>query len=248
MPKTDAPDVNNEIYHRLGERWYTAQDDPVALLRAEAALRNPWMISEIERNHGKGVPVLDIGCGGGFLTNALAAAGFEVTGIDQSVESLGVARAYDKTGTVRYDEGSAYELPYPAASFDAVCAMDFLEHVDEPARVVAEAARVLKPGGTFFASTFNRNRLSWFIVIKGVEWFVKNTPPNMHVLHLFITPEELAKACTDNGLRVVRERGMRPKPNAAFFKMLLTRVVPKELVFEFTESLRTGYLTVARKD
>lgn len=247
MSKTAVPDVNNEIYHRLGERWYTAQDDPVALLRAEGALRNPWMIGEIEQHHGNGVPVLDIGCGGGFLTNPLAAAGFQVSGIDQSAESLAVARNYDRTGTVKYAEGSAYDLPYPDANFDVVCAMDFLEHVDEPARVVAEAARVLRPGGTFFASTFNRNWLSWFIVIKGVEWFVKNTPPHMHVLHLFITPDELAKSCADNGLQVVRRRGMRPKVDGAFFKMLLTREVPTGLSFEFVESLVTGYLLVARK-
>lgn len=240
--------VNNEIYHQLGERWYTAQDDPVALLRAEAALRNPWIAEQIRKQLGTNeVSVLDIGCGGGFLTNLLARSGFRVVGLDQSVESLAVARLYDTTGTVQYDQGDACRLPYPDQSFDVVCSMDFLEHVDDPKQVVAEAARMIKPGGMFFFSTFNRNPLSWLVVIKGVEWFVKNTPPHMHVYHLFLKPSELARFCLDCRFANPTFYGLRPSLNRAFFQMLVTRVVPPDFSFTFSNSLQTGYLGVAIK-
>ncbi|MFQ3590694.1 MAG: bifunctional 2-polyprenyl-6-hydroxyphenol methylase/3-demethylubiquinol 3-O-methyltransferase UbiG [Chloracidobacterium sp.] len=239
--------VNNALYDQLGNRWYTAQDDPVALLRAEGNLRNPWIATAIATRCGTGAAVLDIGCGGGFLSNELARAGFTVTGLDQSVESLAVAQAYDATRSVHYEAGSALELPYPDKSFSAVCAMDFLEHIEDPARVIQEAARVLRTGGLFFASTFNRNWLSWLIVIKGVEWFVRNTPPNMHILRLFITPQEMTQYCHAAGLVNVAFRGMRPRLNAAFWRMLWTREVPPDFEFTFVPSLLTGYLVTAEK-
>jgi 2-polyprenyl-6-hydroxyphenyl methylase/3-demethylubiquinone-9 3-methyltransferase len=97
---TKTGQVDNAIYHQLGDRWYTAQDDPVALLRAESRARNPWIASNIRRAFPSGeVKVLDIGCGGGFLSNYLANAGFTVTGLDASAESLVIARRYDATCT-----------------------------------------------------------------------------------------------------------------------------------------------------
>src|SRR5262245_2854642 len=84
---TKTGQVNNDFYHQLGERWYTAEDDPIALLRAESRARNPWIASNILQAFPSGeVRVLDIGCGGGFLSNYLAGAGFNVTGIDASAE------------------------------------------------------------------------------------------------------------------------------------------------------------------
>ncbi|QDE65942.1 hypothetical protein BHS09_02385 [Myxococcus xanthus] len=100
-------------------------------------------------------------------------------------------RYYDGTGSVDYRVADAYVLPFDDGCFDVVTCMDFLEHVEEPARVVAEAARVLAPGGLFFFHTFNRNWLAGLIIIQAVEWFVPNKPDHLHVLRLFITPEEL---------------------------------------------------------
>ena len=90
--------VNNAIYRQLGDRWYTARDDPIALLRAESRARNPWIANSIRRAFPSGeVRVLDMGCGGGFLSNYLAKAGYTVTGLDAAAESLAVARRYDAT-------------------------------------------------------------------------------------------------------------------------------------------------------
>lgn len=240
--------INNQVYEQLGERWYGANDDPVALLRAESRLRNPWISSHLRERHGSASSVLDIGCGAGFLSNALAREGFQVVGLDASEASLAVARRHDETNRVRFDVGDALALPYPAASFDAVAAMDFLEHVEDPAAVVAEAARVLRPRGTFFFHTFNRNLLSWLIVIRGVEWFVKNTPPRMHLLRLFVKPAELHAMCAKTGLSVIEIHGSAPVVwSKAFFRMLATRVVPPDFRFQLTKSTLLGYTGFAER-
>jgi 2-polyprenyl-6-hydroxyphenyl methylase/3-demethylubiquinone-9 3-methyltransferase len=241
--------VNNEIYHQLGERWYTAKDDPVALLRAESRARNPWIIQNIRLNFSSGrVKALDIGCGAGFLSNALAEAGYEVVGVDASEQSLRVAKRYDATGSVQYQLGDANHLPYENESFQVVCAMDFLEHVEQPGHVIAEAARVLVPGGLFFFHTFNRNFLSWIIGIKGVEWFVKNTPSNLHLYRLFIKPAELRQFCEQSGMRIVALQGSAPViTQGAFWKMLMTGKVDDSFQFKFTRSMLLGYIGIATK-
>ncbi len=242
------PSVNNELYQTLGERWYGAQDDPVALLRAESRLRNPWVAQEIERTFsGARCRVLDVGCGGGFLANYLGELGHEVTGLDASAGALSVAAAHDHSGSVRYVVGDALRLPFADASFDVVCAMDFLEHVEDPERAIAEAARVLKPSGMFFFHTFNRNLLSYLVIIKGVEWFVQNTPPHMHVLRLFVRPAEIKRFCVKHGLGSIELRGVRPRLGLAFWRLLLTRRVPLDFSFVFTRSTPLGFSGFARK-
>ena len=249
MRSVSQQSVNNDIYHALGERWYKAQDDPVALLRAESRLRNPWVAEELRaRFAGRKLRVLDVGCGGGFLTNYLAPQGHAVTGLDFASDALKVARVHDATGRVEYIEGDAFRLPFPDGTFDAVCALDFLEHVEEPELAIREAARVLVPGGGFIFYTFNRNWLAWLVAIKGLEWFVRNTPPNLHVLRHFIKPEELTSMCARSGLAVESVQGMAPVVFSAAFRKLLTRhTVADSFAFRFTRSTKLSYIGFARK-
>ena len=242
------PEVNNHVYEQLGERWYNAQDDPIALLRAESRLRNPWIAMHIAGSVGSPVAdVLDVGCGAGFLSNYLGSRGHRVTGLDASPDALAIARRYDPSGLVQYRQGDALRLPFDDASFDAVCAMDFLEHVENPEQVIREASRVLRPNGSFFFHTFNRNFAAWLVVIKGVEWFVRNTPRHLHVLRLFLKPTEVQAACSRHGLVALELRGVRPTFGAAFWKLLFTGRVAPDFSFRFTRSTGLGYSGVARK-
>jgi 2-polyprenyl-6-hydroxyphenyl methylase / 3-demethylubiquinone-9 3-methyltransferase len=240
--------VNNAWYADLGARWYEARDTPIALLRAEARQRNPWIAGELVRRFGKEpCRVLDLGCGGGLLSNDLAARGHEVFGLDATDENLAVARARDLTHSVSYQLGDAYALPYESESFDVVCALDLLEHVEDPSRVIAEAARVLMPGGLFFFHTFNRTWLANLIVIKGVELFVRNTPKDLHVIRLFLRPEEVTEMCREHGMEPLVLHGSRPRFRWPLWKMVLTGEVGDDLAFTFTPSTKLGYTGYARK-
>lgn len=242
------PRVNNAIYDQLGERWYTAEDDPIALLRAESRLLAPWVARTVRAEFGtEPRRVLDLGCGAGFLANHLAELGHEVTGLDASAEALLVAAEHDPQRTVRYVQGDALELPFATGSFDVVCAMDFLEHVEPRGRVIAEAARMLAPGGMFFFHTFNRNFLAYLVIIKGVEWFVRNVPPELHVLRLFSKPAEIRRECAEHGLEMVELRGVRPRLGWPFWRMLLTGRVRSDFEFTFTRGTPLGFCGRARK-
>ncbi len=250
MGRASKSSINNAFYETLNENWYEECPHPIALLRAENALRNPWIEQVVSERMGKEKSILDIGCGGGLLTNYLAQRRHLVQGIDLSLSSLKIAEARDATRSVRYARADASHLPFSNGSFDVVCAMDLLEHVENPQQVIAEASRVLKPEGLFFFHTFNRNLWSWLVVIKGVEWVVQGTPPRMHVYKLFLKPKELEQICSRHALERVECKGVRPDlSRAAFWKMLATGLVDPGFRFVFTHSLMMGYSGYAiRKD
>jgi 2-polyprenyl-6-hydroxyphenyl methylase/3-demethylubiquinone-9 3-methyltransferase len=240
--------VDNSIYNQYGDRWHTAYDDPIALLRAESKEILKWLERKFAaKGVAAGAKILDVGCGGGFLTNPLSERGFDVTGLDISPESLATAARHDKTGKVKYIQGDAYALPFPADCFDIVTSMDFLEHVEDPERAVAEMARVLKPEGYFYFHTFNRNPLAHLVIIKLVEWLVKNTPPDMHVIHLFIKPKELKSWCEKYRMQVSDMVGIRPSFRTIPLANLFSGEVPKGLKFKITKSTLLSYLGEAKK-
>jgi 2-polyprenyl-6-hydroxyphenyl methylase / 3-demethylubiquinone-9 3-methyltransferase len=246
-PVEKVQEIDNSFYDEYGERWYTAFDDPIALLRAENRVKFPWILKELHIHSHLGASILDVGCGGGFLSNELARNGYQVTGVDLSAESLRVAKAHDETNTVKYQIADAYQLPFPDKSFDVLTAMDFLEHVDRPDLVIKEFSRVLKPKGLFFFHTFNRNPLAWLVVIKLLEWFVKNTPKNMHVIHLFIKPRELKEYCKGAGIEIYELKGVRPILSSITWKMIRTGVISELMRFKITNSTLMSYIGVGKK-
>jgi 2-polyprenyl-6-hydroxyphenyl methylase/3-demethylubiquinone-9 3-methyltransferase len=240
----DGPRVDNEFYDGLGKRWHEGDVHAIALLRAETPMRLEYVLSALEKSGVKpGARVLDVGCGGGLLANPLAAAGFRVKGVDRSAPSLEAARARVPAGAdAVYAVGDALKLGETPGSYDAVLLMDVLEHLEEPARAVAEAARALKPGGLLLFHTFNRTPEAWLVGVKGIGFVAREGPGNVHSYELFITPEELAGAGRACGLVPRDLRGIRPVLNGAFAWSLLNRRVHPNFAFTLTRSTRVGYL------
>jgi 2-polyprenyl-6-hydroxyphenyl methylase/3-demethylubiquinone-9 3-methyltransferase len=171
-----------------------------------------------------------------------------VVGIDQSVNALEMARQEDSTQQVSYQLGDIRKLTQESHSFDVVCAMDVLEHVTPFECVIAEASRILRPQGLFFFYTFNRNFLSWVLAVKGLEWFVKNTPKNLHVYSMFIKPTELSESMDKHHLKTAKMLGLRPEIcSLNFIKLIFSGTVPESFRFKLTPSLAVGYLGVAIK-
>lgn len=240
--------VNNAFYEELGDAWYEEHKHPIALLRAENAARNPWIIRKIHEKLGTSQNILDIGCGAGFLSNSLALEGHQVTGIDVSASSLEIGKKRDRIQSVNYQQLNAFSLPFSPESFDAICAMDFLEHISDPQQIVQVVSRLLRPKGLFFFHTFNRNWLSYLFVIKGVEWCVPNTPAAMHLYSHFIKPSELRLWCKENALPIQEMHGLNPKfSSLAFWKSLFSRRVHPKLQFAMDSSLSLGYVGIAER-
>jgi len=161
--------------------------------------------------HGK--TVLDLGCAGGFMAEALAKRGANVTGIDPAKRAIAAAKqhAASQDLEIRYDVGTGEDMDYPDASFDAVVCVDVLEHVRDLDAVLANVARVLRPSGRFFFDTLNRNAISRLAAISISEDLLKVLPKGTHDPQLFITPDELSAALTKAGLAQVRSTGLGPR-------------------------------------
>ncbi|GAA3992450.1 bifunctional 2-polyprenyl-6-hydroxyphenol methylase/3-demethylubiquinol 3-O-methyltransferase UbiG [Comamonas faecalis] len=164
----------------------------------------------------KGCTVLDVGCGGGILADAMARKGAQVTGIDLATKSLRVAQLHAlETGTpnISYREISAEALAKESpASFDTVTCMEMLEHVPDPQSIVSACAQLVKPGGWVFFSTINRNAKAFAMAIVAAEYLLKLLPRGTHEYNKLIRPSELALACRNAGLDVLHTRGMQYNP------------------------------------
>jgi 2-polyprenyl-6-hydroxyphenyl methylase/3-demethylubiquinone-9 3-methyltransferase len=160
--------------------------------------------------------VLDIGCGGGILSDSMARKGADVTGIDLSTKALKVAQLHAlEAGTtgVSYREISAEALAQEQpASFDVVTCMEMLEHVPDPASVVRACTTLVKPGGWVFFSTINRNPKSFLFAIVGAEYLLRMLPKGTHEYAKMIRPSELASYCRAAGLSLEQTRGMEFNP------------------------------------
>jgi 2-polyprenyl-6-hydroxyphenyl methylase/3-demethylubiquinone-9 3-methyltransferase len=208
---TNADPAELEKFGELAHRWW----DPQGAFRPLHEL-NPLRLAWIDGLAPlAGKRVLDVGCGGGILSEAMARLGASVTGIDLSEKPLKVAELHllESGLSVSYRKSSAEALAEAEpAAFDVVTCMELLEHVPDPASTVAACARLAKPGGRVFFSTINRNPKSYLFAVIGAEYLLKLLPKGTHDYARFIRPSELMRWCRDAGLETLELKGMTYNP------------------------------------
>ncbi|MGE5616428.1 MAG: bifunctional 2-polyprenyl-6-hydroxyphenol methylase/3-demethylubiquinol 3-O-methyltransferase UbiG [Bacillota bacterium] len=220
-------------FSALAHRWW----DPTSEFRPLHEI-NPLRLAHIERLVGDlaGKSILDVGCGGGILAEAMAAKGAKVTGIDLAEKPLKVAKLHqmESASTVDYRlvsaEAIAQEKP---GAFDLVTCMEMLEHVPDPASVVRACGTAVKPGGWVVFSTINRNAKSFLFAIIGAEYVLQLLPRGTHEYAKFITPSELSRHCRGAGLSIADITGMTYNP--------ITRV------YALGRDVDVNYLLAARR-
>ena len=205
-------------FGELAHRWW----DPNSEFKPLHDI-NPLRLDWIEREAGlAGKRVLDVGCGGGLLSEGMAARGAQVTGIDLSEKPLAVARLHllESGRQVDYRLASAEQLAESLpATFDIVTCMEMLEHVPDPASVVAACARLVKPGGQVFFSTLNRNPKAYLLAVIGAEYVLKLLPKGTHDYARFIRPAELARWAKFAGLEPEEIIGMSYNPLSRQYRL-----------------------------
>jgi 2-polyprenyl-6-hydroxyphenyl methylase/3-demethylubiquinone-9 3-methyltransferase len=200
-----------EKFSQLASRWWDPQSEFKPLHEI-----NPLRLGYIDSIAGlAGKRVLDVGCGGGILSEAMAARGALVTGIDLADKPLKVARLHllESGLSVDYLKISAEELARTNDEhYDVVTCMEMLEHVPDPAQTVRACSDLLKPGGRAFFATINRNPKAYAFAILGAEYILNLLPRGTHDYAKFIKPSELARMCRDAGLSVAGTIGMTYNP------------------------------------
>jgi 2-polyprenyl-6-hydroxyphenyl methylase/3-demethylubiquinone-9 3-methyltransferase len=196
----------------LAHRWWDPESE-FRPLHEINPLRLDW-INGLAPLHGK--RVLDVGCGGGILSDAMARRGAQVLGIDLATKSLRVAQLHAleaQTPRVEYREVSVEALAAEQpGSFDTITCMEMLEHVPDPGSVVRACAQLVKPGGWVFFSTINRNTKAFLLAIVGAEYILNMLPRGTHEYARLIRPSELAAHAREGGLDLLHTRGMQYNP------------------------------------
>jgi 2-polyprenyl-6-hydroxyphenyl methylase / 3-demethylubiquinone-9 3-methyltransferase len=199
-------------FSELAHRWWDPESEFRPLHQINP-LRLEW-IDKLVPLAGK--QVLDVGCGGGILAEAMARRGAQVLGIDLALKALKVAQLHaleQNVSQLDYREVAAEALAdEQPGRFDVVTCMEMLEHVPDPASVVQACATLTKPGGRVFFSTLNRNPKSFLFAIIGAEYMLRLLPRGTHEYAKFIRPSELARACRTGGLAVEHMRGLQYNP------------------------------------
>jgi len=214
MPKTamiNADPSELQKFSDLAHRWW----DPNSEFKPLHDI-NPLRLDWIEKIAGlAGKKIVDIGCGGGLLSEGMAIRGAQVTGIDLSEKALGVAKLHllESGHQVDYRAISAEAFAAEqAGQFDIVTCLEMLEHVPDPASTIAACARLVKPGGQVFFSTLNRNPKAYLFAVIGAEYLLRMLPRGTHDYAKFIKPSELSRWSKAAGLEVAELTGMSYNP------------------------------------
>lgn len=206
-------------FEAIASNWWDPHGEfkPLHLMNP---LRLQWIADHCDGLFGK--QILDVGCGGGILSESMAKQGAHVLGVDMGNEPLQVARLHALEQGVKIDyqlitiEELAEQRP---ASFDVVTCMEMLEHVPDPASIVRACAKLAKPGGKLFFSTINRTRQSWLLMILAAEQILKIVPKGTHDHKKFIRPAELIRCCDSANLFTRKVAGVRYNPLTEHFKL-----------------------------
>lgn len=232
---TDAVRNDLSIYDDVAENWWSDDVRWVRTLKNLVPGRLKWFDTHVDWS---GADVLDLGCAGGFMAEALTERGATVTGIDPASKAVEAARSRARHvgQQIRYDVGVGEDLPYDASEFDVVVCVDVLEHVQDLNKVLSEVARVLKPGGSFLFDTINRNPVARLATITIAEDVLRLLPRGTHDPDMFIKPAELRDglrrvdlepgAMTGLGPRGINRRGdfiFGPLPVTAIIYMGVAR-------------------------
>lgn len=211
IPAANADEVELQKFGDLAHKWWDKNSEFKPLHEI-----NPLRLNYIDKLVGlQGKRVLDVGCGGGILSESMHFKGADVTGIDLGEKALNVAKLHqlESGAKVSYQliavEQLAAEQP---ASFDVVTCMEMLEHVPDPSAIVAACARLVKPGGSVFFSTINRNPKAYLFAVIGAEYVLNMLPKGTHDYAKFIKPSELSTWVRDSRLTVSGMRGMSYNP------------------------------------
>lgn len=211
MPNVDPAEL--EKFSNLAHHWWDVESEfkPLHMINP---LRLGWIEELVADFNDR--QVVDVGCGGGILADAMAWKGASVTGIDLASKSLRVAQLHAleaATPHIQYREISVEALAQEQpASFDIVTCMEMLEHVPTPASIVKACSQLVRPGGWVFFSTINRNAKAFGMAIVAAEYILKMLPAGTHEYAKFIRPSELANFCRQAGLTVLQTTGLQHNP------------------------------------
>jgi 2-polyprenyl-6-hydroxyphenyl methylase/3-demethylubiquinone-9 3-methyltransferase len=215
---SNADPVEIEKFSQMAHKWWDPQSEFKPLHEI-----NPLRLNYINQHAAiAGKRVLDVGCGGGILSESMAALNANVTGIDLSDKALQVAKLHllESGRQVNYRkipvESLAEEQP---AQYDVVTCMEMLEHVPDPDSVIAACTKLVKPGGWIFFSTLNRNPKSYLFAVIGAEYVLNMLPRGTHDYAKFIKPSELAQSCRNAGLNITNLIGMSYNPLSKIYSL-----------------------------